>query len=122
MTTGLAISAGMMLKLQIIAKEEGTSPQLLGEKAIRRYLRHETRRKIRREEEAFRAMHTELLAAYPGEYVAIYRGQVVDRDPDQFALYRRIEATYADAAVLIRQITLEPQETYVFRSPRVDES
>jgi hypothetical protein len=61
-------------------------------------------------------MHAELLAAYPGEYVAIYRGQVVDRDPDQFALYRRIEATYADAAVLIRQITLEPQETYVFRS------
>jgi hypothetical protein len=48
MTTGLAISAGMMLKLQTIAKEEGTSPQLLGEKAIRRYLRHETRRKIRR--------------------------------------------------------------------------
>jgi len=121
MTTGLAISAGTMTQLKTIAKEEGTTPQVLGEKAIRRYLRAETRRKIQREEEAFHAAHAELLAMYPGQYVAVYRGQVIDHDPDQLALFRRIEQHYADTPVLIRQITPEPQETYVFRSPQVDE-
>lgn len=121
MTTGLAISAGTMIQLKTIAKEEGTTPQILGEKAIRRYLRHETRRKIQREEDAFRAMHAELLNEYPGQFVAIYRGQVIDRDSDQLALYHRVEQHHASTPVLIRQITSEPQETYFFRSPRVDE-
>jgi hypothetical protein len=121
MTTGLAISAGTMLQLKTIAKEEGTTPQVLGEKAIRRYLRHETRRRIQREEDAFLAMHAELLRSYPGDYVAVYHGQVVDRDSDQFALYQRIEQRYAGKPVLIRQVIPEPEESYTFRSPRVDE-
>lgn len=121
MTTGLALSAGTMMQLKTIAKEEGTTPQVLGEQAIRRYLRHETRRKIQREEDAFRAMHDELLDRYPSQYVAVYRGQVIDHDSDQLALYCRIEQQYAGTPVLIRQVTLESQETYVFRSPRVNE-
>lgn len=121
MTTGLAVSAGTMTQLRTIAKEEGTTPQALAEKAIRRFLRYEARRRIQREEDAFRVMHTELLGTYPDQYVAICRGQVMDHDPDQLALFRRVEERYPDAPVLIRQVTPEVEEIYTFRSPRVDE-
>lgn len=121
MTTNLAISPGTMMQLTTIAKEEGTTPQILGEKAIRRYLRHEIRRKIQREEDAFRAMHAELLNTHLGQWVAVHRGHLVDSDTDLLALFQRIEQHYAETPVLIRQVTPEPEEIYVFRSPRVDE-
>jgi len=121
MTTGLAVSTGTISKLRTIAKEEGTTPQDLAETAIRRFLRYEARRRIQSEENAFRAMHAGLCAAFPNQYVAVYRGQVVDHDPDQLALFHRVEERYPDAPVLIRQVTPESEEVYTFRSPRVDE-
>ena len=121
MTTGLAVSAGTMTQLRTIAKEEGTTPQVLAEKAIRRFLRHEARRRIQREEDAFRAMHAQLRSMYPDQYVAICRSQVIDHDLDQLALFRRVEERYPDVPVLIRQVTPAVEEVYIFRSPRVDE-
>lgn len=121
MTASLAVSAGTMEQLMTIAQEEGTTPQALAEKAIRRFLRYETRRRIQREEEAFRAIHAQLRNTYPDQFVAICHGRVVDHDPDQLALLRRVEERYPDTPVLIRQITPEIEEVYTFRSPRVDE-
>ena len=121
MTTGLAVSAGTMTRLKTIAAEEGATPQDLAEKAIRRFLRFETRRKIQREDNAFCAMHAELWGRYPDQYVAVYRGKVVDHDPDQLALFRRVEERYPDVPVLIRQVTPEHEEVYTFRSPQVNE-
>ena len=121
MSAGLAVSAGTMTKLRTIAKEEGTTPQELAEKAIRRFLRQEARRRIHREEDAYRAMHAELRSKYPDQYVAVFGGQVIDHDPDQLTLFRRVDERYPDALVLIRQVASEPEEVYTFRSPRVDE-
>ena len=121
MTTGLAVSAGTMTRLRTIAAEEGATPQDLAEKAIRRFLRSETRRKIQGETDAFRAMHVELWAQYPHQYVAVYRGRLIDHDPDQLALLQRVEERYPEAPVLIRQVLSEPEEVYTFRSPRVAE-
>ena len=42
---------------------------------------------VDREAEAFRRLHPTLLRNYPGEFVAIQNGVMVDRDPDQVALY-----------------------------------
>jgi len=121
MSAGLAVSAGTMSRLRTIAREEGTTPQDLAEKAIRRFLRQEARRRIQREEDAYRAMHAELRSVYPDQYVAVLGGQVIDHDPDQLALFRRVEERYPDALVLIRQVAPETEEVYAFRSPRVDE-
>ncbi len=121
MTAGLAVSAGTMSRLRTIAEEEGIPPQDLAERAIRRFLRSETRRKIQREINAFRAMHAELWAQYPHQYVAIYRDRLIDHDPDQLALLRRVEERYPEAPVLIQQVIAEPEEVYAFRSPRVAE-
>ena len=63
-------------------------------------------------------MHAELRNRYPDQYVAVYRGKVVDHDPDQLALFRRVEERYPDVPVLIRQVAPEQEEVYTFRSPR----
>lgn len=110
-----------MTQLKTIAKDEGTTPQALAEKAIRRFLRYEARRRIQREEDAFRALHAQLRSTHPDQYVAICCGQVIDHDPDQLALFRRVEERHPDTPVLIRQVTPEVEEVYTFRSPRVAE-
>jgi hypothetical protein len=66
-------------------------------------------------------MYADLRSMYPDQYVAVFGGQVIDHDPDQLALFRRVEQRYPDALVLIRQVTPDPEEVYAFRSPRVDE-
>ena len=85
-----------------------------------KFLRDETRRMILRESRAFRSMHAELLSRYPGQYVAVYQGRVVDHDADQLALFLRVDEGYPHAPLLIKQILPEPKEVYTFRSPRFE--
>ena len=44
---------------------------------------------MEREEEAYQAMHAELLADHIGQYVAIHQGQLIDHDPSELALLLR---------------------------------
>ena len=118
---GLAVSAGTITRLRTIAEEEGTTPQELAERAIRRFLRYETRRKMQRETDVFRAMHAELRGRYPDQFVAIYRGRLIDHDADQLTLFRRVDERYPNVPVLIKQILLESEEVYTFRSPRIED-
>lgn len=75
-----------------------------------------------REERAFQSLHPTLMQQYPGQYVAVQNGQLVDHDMDQVALYRRCRQTYADRFVLIARIQRSVEETYTFRSPRMLEN
>ena len=76
---------------------------------------------ILEEEQAFRQMHSTLVEQYPGEYVAIRNGQVVDHDAGQTALYLRVRQNYPGRFVLIAATHGPLEETYHFRSPRVIE-
>lgn len=76
---------------------------------------------IERERAAYLAMHSALLEKYKGEYVAVYRGRLIDHDPDFATLYARINRQYPDEFVLIRQVETQPERTYHFRSPRFAE-
>jgi len=116
----LAVSTGTMARLERIAEKKGATTEELAEQAIRQFLRDEARRMMQRESEAFRAMHDELLAKYPGQYVAIHHGQLVDHDTDQLALFLRIDEQYPDVQVLIAQVLPDPEEVYTFRSPRFE--
>jgi hypothetical protein len=115
----LVVSAGTIAQLKRVADERGTTAEELAEQAIRQFLRDEKRRLMQQESAAFQAMHAELLVKYPGEYVAIHQGQMVDHDPDQLTLFTRIEAQYPDVPVLIRQVLPEPEEIYTIWSPRI---
>lgn len=106
-------------QLTKMAAAQSISPEDLIEKAIRELLRAEASRILARETEAFRAMHDQLLKEYAGQYVAIHQGQLVDHDPDQFALYLRMDKLYPDEILLIKQVSPVVDEVYTIRSPRL---
>lgn len=67
---------------------------------------------------AFAAMHAELWETYPQQFVAIYHGQVVDHDGDEWALLHRIDEKYPDEVVMIDQVKPTFEHEIIFRSPR----
>ena len=75
---------------------------------------------MEREAEAFRRLHSDLLAIISGEYAAIYGGQLVDHDPDQLVLFQRIETRFPGRPVLIRQVRPEVEQRIMVRSPRIE--
>lgn len=103
-----------------LARMRAVEPSALAGEAIRSYLRAEARRAMAQEIEAFHRLHSSLLATIAGEYVAIYRGEVVDHDADQLALFQRVEARFGGLPVLIRQVRPEIEQTIMVRSPRIE--
>ena len=73
---------------------------------------------IRKEEAAYRAIHSKLFEKYAGLYVAIYNGELVDFDENESDLYRRIDNRYPDDVVLMKKVEKSPEKVYHFRSPR----
>lgn len=71
-----------------------------------------------REKEAFRQHHAELWRQYPGAYVALHEGKLVDVDEDRVALLGRIDENFPQEVVLIRQVQEEPETVYERRSVR----
>lgn len=67
---------------------------------------------IERERAAYHALHPILLEQHPGDYVAIYEGELVDFDQDQLALVGRLDKDYPDQFVLVRQVTTDPEPEY----------
>jgi predicted transcriptional regulator len=74
---------------------------------------------VDREEAAWLQLHPWLREQYPGQYIAIYGGELVDRDDDQIALYERVRKRYPGKFVWIAQVKAAPIEEYVIRSPRL---
>jgi hypothetical protein len=106
--------------LEQVARARAVEPKALAEQAIRAYLRAEAQRAMQQEAEAFRRLHTDLLATIPGQYAAIHGEQLVDHDLDQLALLGRIEARFPGLPVLIRQVRTEVEQTIMVRSPRIE--
>ncbi|NKQ35850.1 MAG: hypothetical protein HF973_09575 [Chloroflexi bacterium] len=76
---------------------------------------------VDREEAAWLRLHPWLWEHYPGQYVAIYGGELIDHDNDQITLYERIRKRYPNEFVWIAQVKAAPLEEYVIRSPRLVE-
>jgi hypothetical protein len=107
------------VELEKLAQPKGTTAAALAEQAIREFIRQETRRALQEETAVFQQLHHQLLEKYPGQYVAIYQSQLIDHDSDQLALYLRVRQEHPDEPVLIKEVTLSPEEVYTFRSPRI---
>jgi hypothetical protein len=71
-----------------------------------------------REVAAYEAMHTALWEKYPRQFVAIYEGQVIDYDTNEWQLLARLEESHPDDVVLVRQVKPELPDDIIFRSPR----
>lgn len=77
------------------------------------------REAMEREADAFRRLHPALLRDYPGRYVAITGGEVVDHDADPVALLTRIRRDYPGKTVLRRKVEPVAERVLRFRSPRI---
>lgn len=74
---------------------------------------------VEREREAFLNLHPVLWEKYPGEYIAIRGGKLIDHDVDRSVLFARIDQQYPDQFVLMRRVEAQPEVVYQFRSPRL---
>ncbi len=79
---------------------------------------HGDRAAMRQEVAIFEASHAKLWQQYPGQYVAIHQGKVIDNDADELALVERIETSCDNEVVLIRQVLPKPPKPLRYRSPR----
>jgi len=119
-SVAIGLSEKTARDLTQFANARAAEPSALAEEAIRAYLRSEARLAMDQEAEAFRRLHPDLRATIPGQYAAIYRGQLVDHDTDQLALFQRTQARFAGLPVLIRQVRSEIEQTIMVRSPRIE--
>lgn len=79
---------------------------------------HPQREEMLQQERLFEARREALLDRYPGRFVAVRDGQVLDSDAVELALMERVRAQYPDQLVLVRQVTPDPLPSLNFRSPR----
>jgi hypothetical protein len=114
----LVVNAETLTQLAKVAQEKESTVEALVEQVIRQFLRQEAEQKMQQEAEAFQAMHADLMTRYSNQYVAVYHGQVIDHDPDQLALFLRIDQKYPDEIVLIRQVRPEVEPVYFVHSTR----
>lgn len=78
------------------------------------------RQQMEHEQQAYERLHGDLVRQYEGQYVAIHGGQLIDHDPDQSALVRRLDAHYPNEVVHVRQVSSEVEEPVLrARSPRL---
>jgi hypothetical protein len=109
-------------EFQQAADNLGVGVEFLAERALRRYLRQESERKIEQEEEWFRAQHAALLAKYAGQFVAMHEGKIFDADTNELALYERARQKFPSVAVLIKMVAEQSvEENWTIRSPRIEE-
>ena len=87
-TINIALDRNLVDELRCTAEQEGVELEVLVRGLWQQYQTKVQQEKIRAETRAFQAMHSELLATFRGQYVAVHGGQVVDHDPDQLTLYR----------------------------------
>ncbi len=119
-TVAIGLDEKTAHELAQLARARAVEPSALAEEAIRTYLRSEAQHAMEQEAEAFRRLHADLCATIPGQYAAIFQGQLVDHDVDQLALFQRIEARFGGLPVLIRQVRPEIEQTIMVRSPRIE--
>lgn len=96
---------GLIERIRHIARETNRDTTQVVEAAVQAYLDQLERKEIHAETEAFWAMQADLVARYPGEYVAMHQGQVVDHDFDVLSLERRVAERLGEVAVLIAPVT-----------------
>lgn len=72
-----------------------------------------------RESRAFKTLLPGLLETRPGRFVAVYKGEVIDEDEDEFELARRIEVSHRSEFVLVRRVCEDEPEDCM-QTPEAD--
>jgi hypothetical protein len=113
----IALRTDLLEILEQDAVQEARSVNEIVNEAVERYLHERQIAKLDAEVAAFEKMHPELRQKYLGQWVAVHEQKRVDHDSDRAALYERVRATYGRTAVLIRQVTEQPDNEIWIRTP-----
>lgn len=105
------------MRLEQDAVQEARSVSEIVNEAVERYLHERQLAQLDAEIAAFEKLHPELRQKYLGEWVAVHEQKLVDHDNDRAALYKRVRAAYGRTAVLIRQVTEQPDNEIWIRTP-----
>ena len=73
---------------------------------------------LERERAAYERLEPKLLPLYKGQYVAIREGQVIDSDPDEMALVRRVYEKLGYGPMYVRKVGA-PLPVCRVSSPRI---
>jgi len=117
--TPIAIQDDLLESIRKVAEQQGSDVEQLVNDWLRRELALLRERAIAEEAERFRAQHAALLAQYPGEYVALRDGVVLDHGPEINDVYLRIKSGYGDEPILIALVTPQPERQLRVRRPRI---
>jgi hypothetical protein len=113
----IALRADLRETLERDAEQEDKSVNEIVNEAVERYLHERQLAKLEAEILAYEKLYLELRQKYLGQWVAVHQQKLVDHDDDRAALYRRVRATYRRTAVLIRQVTEQPDNEIWIRTP-----
>jgi len=104
----------------VASSEPGADPETIVDRALRVYLNTLRREKIEAETKAFE-QQKDALTKYRGEYVAVHNGNIVDHDSDLRTLHLRVFERFGHTPVLLKQVTTEPEQDLIFRSPKLEQ-
>ena len=88
------------------------------EAAVEAYLADLEATSLQRDAEVFWDNLDAWRRAYPGQYVAIHQGELVDHDKDLKALTHRVRQRFGRLPVLIASVDSPPPREIHWRSPR----
>jgi hypothetical protein len=100
------------------AAKQSVLPETLVSEAIRRYLWELDREKISQETAAYHRQHTQIKAAYLGQYIAMLNGQVVDHDTDFASLHQRVRQRFEHTPVMMTLVEDQPDLEFTRRGFR----
>jgi hypothetical protein len=113
----IALRDDLRETLERDAEQEAKSISEIVNEAVERYLHERQLAKLDAEVATYERMYPELHQKYLRQWVAVHEQRLVDHDGDRAALYRRVRATYGRTAVLIRQVTDQPDNEIWIRTP-----
>ena len=118
--TTISLDPDLIRQIENLSGKDNAAAQTFVEEAVRAYILHRQREKIRVETEAFMAQLESLQSQYLGQYVAMNQGEVIDHDPDLRTLHLRVYERLGRIPVLLKQVTDGPEPELYFRSPRLE--
>jgi hypothetical protein len=95
-----------------VASHEGKEARDVLAEAVRQYLDAYREKRIRAEAKAWYALPAETRKQYQGFFVAVYNGEIVDRDPNQRTLYLRAKERFGREPVLLVEGGDQPMPVY----------
>ena len=96
--------SALVYQLEQLAEQTAQPVEKVLETAVTSYLDELQRVGIHAETQAYWDLHQELVALYLNHYVAIYRGELVDHDPDVSQLEQRVRKRFWLLPVLIAPV------------------